>query len=179
MALQPGQLQLLGGRDAAGEPALPGARYGHDFLDLTYRGPIRGKDRPRSSLKDGRLRIHSDPKMRDAERGLAWAMRASFADQEPLDFDLQLLIELRFPAPKSWPKWKRAEALAGQIRPRVKPDCDNVLKLIMDAGNAVVWRDDSLISSLQLERCYIADAPLIWLRVRRAPPPPFWRHILT
>ena len=35
-----------------------------------------------------------------------------------------------------------------------KPDIDNLLKLVMDAGNKVFWKDDSQISRVQMEKIY-------------------------
>lgn len=63
--------------------------------------------------------------------------RVRFEDQ-PLCLDLEIAFEVS----ASWPAWKRELALAGKIRPTVKPDSDNVEKAVKDALNGVVWRDD-------------------------------------
>ena len=55
---------------------------------------------------------------------------------------------MRFPAPASWSKAKRARALAGVDWHTSKPDADNVAKAILDACNGVVFRDDSQIVML-------------------------------
>jgi len=49
-----------------------------------------------------------------------------------------------FPVPASWSRRKRADALAGVIRPTVKPDGDNIQKCC-DAFNGVIWRDDAQV----------------------------------
>jgi len=47
--------------------------------------------------------------------------------------------------PKSWPKYKRALALSGILKPEGPPDLDNLEKTVMDACNGVIWADDSQI----------------------------------
>ncbi|MGO0309825.1 RusA family crossover junction endodeoxyribonuclease [Endozoicomonas acroporae] len=56
-----------------------------------------------------------------------------------------VLVLAVFPVPVSWSKKKRSAALAGEIRPAVKPDFDNVAKLYCDALNGIVWEDDKQI----------------------------------
>lgn len=141
---------------------------GFDFIDLTYRGPIVPKGRHRFSSKNGAF--HSDERTERAERDLVTCMRlAQPPGFQPLECELQLIIEIRYPVPRSWPKKRQADALVRRIRPNRRPDVDNVVKLIADSGNRVLWVDDAQIASLAVERVYAADAPAIWLRVRRAP----------
>jgi len=49
------------------------------------------------------------------------------------------------PIPKSWSKKKKAEALAGTLLPTPKPDLSNFIKAIEDAGEKVLWDNDSQI----------------------------------
>ena len=37
---------------------------------------------------------------------------------------------------------------------RIKPDIDNLLKFVMDAGNGVLWKDDSQIYKVDMEKVY-------------------------
>ena len=50
--------------------------------------------------------------------------------------------------PKSTSKKKRAEMLEGRIFPTIKPDADNVAKIILDALNGVVYEDDKQVVGL-------------------------------
>lgn len=52
--------------------------------------------------------------------------------------------------PKSWSKKKKANTIYVTGR----PDCDNQIKLISDALNGVVWRDDAQVAVLNLDRRY-------------------------
>ena len=75
-------------------------------------------------------------------------------DREPLMVPIHLFVQATFAIPESWPKWKQDAALAGHIEHTRKPDSDNLLKLVKDALNAVVWRDDSYISSCAVEKTF-------------------------
>ena len=41
-----------------------------------------------------------------------------------------------------------------KIRPVVKPDLDNVAKLICDALNGLAWHDDNAIVDMQVRKFY-------------------------
>ncbi len=59
--------------------------------------------------------------------------------KRPLRFDMTIYLE----PPKSWSKKKRQAALRGEIRATVKPDKDNVEKLVKDAITGVIIEDDA------------------------------------
>lgn len=56
--------------------------------------------------------------------------------------------------PSSWNKAKRLDALAGRIKPVSKPDTDNILKIVKDALNGVLWKDDAQVVSDKIEKVY-------------------------
>lgn len=35
-----------------------------------------------------------------------------------------------------------------------KPDCDNIIKIILDALNGIAFKDDNQVSELQIEKRY-------------------------
>ena len=59
-----------------------------------------------------------------------------------------------FEPPASWSKKARAAALAGEVVPTVKPDWDNLGKLVSDAMNAVVYKDDAQIFEAHISKRY-------------------------
>ncbi|MNO01372.1 Endodeoxyribonuclease RusA [compost metagenome] len=77
-----------------------------------------------------------------------------------------MLIELEIlhGVPKSMSKKRKAQALAGELKPMKKPDTDNVLKAICDACNGVVWRDDVQNTDGMYRRRY-ADVPGVKVRI--------------
>lgn len=157
---------------AASPPAVPRPSVdpdGFDFVNVVYRGAITGWQRPRTGK--GRTAVFHNSE-RHQEGLLTWKAllrQGCIPGVPPIDFSLQMLLEIRYPVPGSWSKKRQAEARAGRIRPSRRPDVSNILKLIEDAGNVVAWRDDQQFDSYVIERVYAADAPAIWLRVRRAP----------
>ena len=56
--------------------------------------------------------------------------------------------------PESWPKSKKAKALAGIITPTVKPDADNLAKSVCDSLNGVAWADDKQVIKLHVIKAY-------------------------
>jgi Holliday junction resolvase RusA-like endonuclease len=59
-----------------------------------------------------------------------------------------------FEPPASWTKAKRAAALAGEVVPVVKPDWDNLGKIVSDAMNEVVYKDDAQIFEAHVSKRY-------------------------
>lgn len=76
------------------------------------------------------------------------------ADQLPtlmIDKPIRLTVEFYFKPSKSWSKRKK-ESHIGQPH-SIKPDIDNLLKTILDAGNAVTVNVvDAIVSKLKEER---------------------------
>jgi len=68
----------------------------------------------------------------------------------PVGIDLTAV----FAVPKSATKKNRAEMLSGHIRPTKKPDWDNIEKIIGDALEGVVWRNDAQIVTSGMRKIY-------------------------
>jgi Holliday junction resolvase RusA-like endonuclease len=85
----------------------------------------------------------------------------------PYEGALRVSVDSYLPVPKSWSKAKQMDAILGAIRPTTKPDGDNLAKAITDAGNRVVWVDDSQIVSLHVDKWY-SETPHTKIVVDRA-----------
>lgn len=70
---------------------------------------------------------------------------------------LQAIISVYMPIPKGFSKVKRNSSLSGDLRPIVKPDCDNIAKNINDALNGIAYPDDKQIVSLIVNKFYSDD----------------------
>lgn len=79
--------------------------------------------------------------------------------QKPLEKAVLLYITFYMGIPTSWGKQKRMEAAQGKIRPTGKRsgDLDNLVKMIQDAGNGILWADDSIITDLVIKKRYTAE----------------------
>lgn len=129
-------------------------------------GPPQGKGRARIVKIGGFSRMATPPKTVAYEGLIALAAAQAMADRPPIAGPIACHVEAVFAVPASWPKAKRAAALAGQIRPTCKPDYDNTLKAVGDAGNGVLWPDDAAIVCGSLTKLY---GPTPELRVIVAP----------
>ena len=120
-----------------------------------------GKARPRVTTHG----TYTPKKTKDYEKLVQWEYRK----QGGRDYgkrQLQVEITANFQIPKSKPKNKRIEMLAGQIRPTKKPDCDNIAKAILDALNGIAYHDDSQVVGLWVEKWYTPDEPCVIVTIK-------------
>lgn len=96
------------------------------FLHLTVPGDPVPKGRPRTDLRSGR--VYTPHTTKDAEDALRWRLRGTRVKPNRTD---GLLVELTF----RLATWRAA-------------DIDNLLKLVLDAGNGIVWADDKQVEEL-------------------------------
>jgi Holliday junction resolvase RusA-like endonuclease len=74
------------------------------------------------------------------------AFLSRYQPAEPMDGPLLLGVKAFLPIPRSKPQKFKKAALAGIIRPTVKPDLDNLLKNIKDCMTAMgFWGDDKQV----------------------------------
>lgn len=67
---------------------------------------------------------------------------------------IKVEIQAFYPIPKSFSKKKRNDAIFERIRPTTKPDCDNIIKVVLDALNGVAYYDDKQVVSVSCEKYY-------------------------
>jgi len=65
---------------------------------------------------------------------------------------------------KNWSKKKKEQALLGEIRPKCKPDNDNVEKSLYDGLESILWHNDSEIVENKTRKFY-AEEPRIEIDV--------------
>jgi Holliday junction resolvase RusA-like endonuclease len=73
-------------------------------------------------------------------------------DEKPLGMVVRVYVRI----PVSWPQKDKAAALRGEIFPLSRPDSDNYAKLVFDALNGIVYRDDALITDMHVIKRYSA-----------------------
>lgn len=168
------------------------ARQNLDLLDqmalIVLEGAPRGKGRPRFSTHGGFVKVYTDAATAEYEELIQVEVlrhmgqqtlvdrtrqikRASFI-QAYKDFGGQPLftgpvrveMEIYHPIRASWTKAKKAAALAGHIAPTLKPDPDNVAKIWFDAFNDCMWKDDTQVIRVSIDRFFSED-PCVLVRV--------------
>lgn len=126
---------------------------------------IPGKVKAKQSFKIGHNGFKYTPS--DVKSYANW-VRLCFQKEYPKhlpsiyqDKQLRMHIEAYFAIPKSFSKKKKEAALNCDIRPTVKPDCDNISKNICDALNGIVFADDKQIVSLEVDKYYSENESVI------------------
>ena len=104
-----------------------------------------------------RAQTYTDKDQRTEQNKL---MTLMYEHRPPVPFQgpITLSVKAFLPIPKSKSKKWRTAAVAGEIKPTIKPDTDNLVKQIMDCANGVFWKDDKQIFRLHAEKWY-AEIP--------------------
>ena len=127
-------------------------------------GEPQGKGRPRIGKMGQHARMFTPAKTAAYEGLVAHAAQQAMRGAVPFDRPCRIELDVLCTVPASWSAKKRAQALAGAIRPTKKPDADNVLKAVCDGMNGVVWRDDVQAVEVVLRKAYAAT-PGVHVRV--------------
>src|SRR5438552_3062300 len=84
------------------------------------------------------------------------AAQLAMDGRPPISVPVRAEIVIDLPVPASWSGKRRDAALRGEIRPTTRPDADNYVKAALDAINAIVVTDDSMIVDLVVTKKYAA-----------------------
>lgn len=119
---------------------------------------IKGKVKAKQSVKFGRNGIKYTPKdMVEYANLVRMGFINAYPNWHACNFEnkpLKVEINVFMSVPKSYSKKKTEQALNNEIRPTVKPDCDNIAKNINDALNGIAYPDDKQIVSLTVNKYY-------------------------
>lgn len=118
-------------------------------LVIRINGPIMGTQRTDSS---GKQRFTSE-RTRNAYGFIAWSAIQQVG-RPVLTGALRVGFAVVVEIPASWSGAKKRRALAGEVRPTVKPDFDNVSKMLTDPLNLIVWKDDAQIVESTFSKRY-------------------------
>lgn len=118
---------------------------------ITIPGDPNGKARARVTRKGF---AYTPAKTRNAEVFIKMIAAEEMAGRTPMDGPVSLTMRAVMVPAKSWSKKKQAAALTGEIRPTKKPDVDNILKLVKDALNGIVYGDDAQVVRVEAEKVY-------------------------
>lgn len=116
-------------------------------------GEVVAQGRPRATRRGGGVRMYDPPKSAAYKKHVA-EVGKKHAPSEPLEQPLMVKINIYRQYLKSWTKKQRQDAEGGALLPVTRPDLSNYCKGIEDALNGIIWKDDSQIVSLTLEKHY-------------------------
>jgi Holliday junction resolvase RusA-like endonuclease len=95
------------------------------------------KARARVAVRNGKAHAYTPSKTVDAEERIRWHFKQAGHEMIPAGVPIGVTILFYIKRPKSCPKSRKY--------PVVKPDIDNLEKLVLDALNGFAWHDDSQI----------------------------------
>lgn len=126
------------------------------MLDFKVMGKIVGKQRPRATTFGGHARIYTPKETMNYENLVKFSFLEKYPNFIPYDNETAIKVHIRAykPIPKAYSKKKRQLALDGIIRPKTKPDLDNIAKSILDGLNQVAFVDDKCVVDLHIEQYY-------------------------
>lgn len=101
-----------------------------------------GLPRAKGRARFGQGRVFTPKRTADAEKSLKSAAREAMQGEPPYRCAIWLSIVFVFEVPKSW-SVKAQEAALFHV---FKPDIDNLVKLVKDSLNKIVWSDDSIVA---------------------------------
>ena len=120
---------------------------------IVVEGTIRGKQRPRFNTKTGRA-LTSNQTINYEN----WIKQCYIEQSNKLlQGAIRARIEIYYSVPKSYSK-RKIEAIKGGIDyPMKKPDCDNVVKIVLDSLNKIAYDDDKQVVELTVLKRWTFD----------------------
>lgn len=123
-----------------------------DSITFWVRGLPIGKQRPRFNSE---TRTTYTP-----QKTLVWEKEIKNAFEDlgkeaiPKGIPIRISVLAKYEPPKSWSKKRKTAVLLNNAPKVSKPDCDNVLKAVLDALNGVAYADDAQICACFVSKRY-------------------------
>lgn len=124
-------------------------------IEFEILGKPIGKARPRVS----RWGAYTPTKTVNYENFIKLCFIEKYKNFIPLETNLKVYIKAIFEVPQSYSNKKKKE-LIGKPHNK-KPDIDNVSKSILDALNKIAFKDDNLVTKLEVEKIYGEQAKVL------------------
>jgi len=143
-------------------------------ISIVIPGRIGGKGRPRFSTRGGFVRAFTDAKTVNTEALIRQFASDAMAGKPLFDGPVYLSMLITINPPASWSNKKRASALYVTG----KPDGDNLIKVVSDSFNGIVWRDDSQVCDILFSRRYsITSREQVAIVIADAEMPALFREV--
>jgi Holliday junction resolvase RusA-like endonuclease len=134
------------------------------MIQFTIDGEAVPALRPRFSTLGGHIRAVDPLKSREY-KSYVRTVASLHKPPEPLRGALELRVWVFRSIPKNFSKKKTEEAENRLLLPTSRPDTSNFVKLIEDACNEILWKDDSQI--VRLDACkFYSKNPRVEVMVR-------------
>ncbi len=126
-------------------------------LSMFIPGVPVPQPRPRITVRGrhGVAYVPRDHPIHEWRKKIADRMRREMGTCSPVSgVSLRVVMEFYLPQPASNKK----------PLPIGRPDLDNLAKAVLDAGNGLIWRDDSQVTTLATSKRW-HDKPGVWLMI--------------
>lgn len=129
------------------------------------RDPRAPRFMTEAGVKQIWVQPYGDPDTEKHEAAIREYAALLMRGREPSTRPLALLLHVFRPIPESYSRREREDALAGALLPTPRPDADNYMKLVKDAMNEVVYRDDAQVVDERCLKVY-SDQPALRIELR-------------
>lgn len=138
------------------------------MMNMTFKftiiGKPFGKQRPKATIRGKHAGVYT-PKETTSYENLVVAMfRQAYPKAKPIEGEVRATIVAFYPIPSSASKKKKELMKEHKIRPMVKPDGDNIEKIIYDALNGIAYTDDSHITAMSFAK-YYSETPRVEVKI--------------
>lgn len=118
-------------------------------MRIILTGKPKGKQRPR--FYRGHAVTPKDTREYEELLAAMWKVhKCGYLGEKPI----KVSIRAYFLVPKSYTKKKKLMIALGMLFPIIKPDVDNIAKIVLDGLNGVAYKDDKQIIRLEVEKIY-------------------------
>lgn len=133
---------------------------------FSITGKPFGKQRPKFSRAGGFVKTYTPKETVNYENlvKLEYERQCGSLPPIPAGKPVAISITAEFQPPASASKKKREAMLNGDILPMVKPDADNIAKIICDALNGIAYTDDKQVTRITVRKIY-SDFPKTWITI--------------
>ena len=125
------------------------------MITFIVEGKPQAKARARTvrNKYTGKVNSYTPEKTASYEDLIRWSFKAAggeYMGEKLLEAEIQAF----YPIPKSCTKKNRLAIMRDEIRPQTKPDCDNIIKIVLDALNGVAYYDDKQVVCVSCNKYY-------------------------
>jgi len=139
-------------------------------IDNTYSliipGKPMGKQRPRFSSFGKFTKVYTPKETLDKEKEIKKLFLQKYPKHDTIESAIKVEVIAYMYIPKSTSKKKKQMMLNDDIKSIIKPDVDNIAKLILDALNGLAFKDDKQIVELVCYKRY-SDEPRSEITIER------------
>jgi Holliday junction resolvase RusA-like endonuclease len=139
------------------------------MIHITIPGEPQGKARARTFYHRTAKRIVSmTPDKTQNYEALIKQIAQDVAGDTYFDGKIEMTIKAYYEIAASDKGTKKRNKEQNITRPTKKPDADNIAKVVCDSLNKVVYKDDTQVVRLIVEKWYTVDKPRVEVEIREA-----------